>query len=78
MAGKFEVYEDKSGKFRFRLEAGNGEVVASGQSHSTLRGAKDGCAAVQRAAEGATNAPSRRRFPHSVREFATARRLVRR
>ncbi len=27
MAGKFEVYEDKSGKFRFRLKAGNGEVV---------------------------------------------------
>ena len=54
MAGKFEVYEDKSGKFRFRLKAGNGEVVASGQGYSSLKGAKDGCAAVQRAAEGAS------------------------
>lgn len=54
MAGKFEVYEDKSGRFRFRLKAGNGEVVASGQTYATLKGAKDGCAAVQRAAEGAS------------------------
>jgi uncharacterized protein len=54
MAGKFEVYEDKSGKFRFRLKAGNGEVVATGQAYITLKGAKDGAAAVQRAAEGAS------------------------
>ncbi len=24
MAGKFELYTDKAGKFRFRLKAGNG------------------------------------------------------
>lgn len=54
MAGKFEVYEDKGGKFRFRLKAGNGEVVASGQGYASLKGAKEGCAAVQRAAEGAS------------------------
>ena len=24
MAGKFEIYTDKAGKFRFRLKAGNG------------------------------------------------------
>lgn len=53
MAGKFEIYEDKSGKFRFRLKAGNGEVVATGQPYATLKGAKDGAAAVQRAAAGA-------------------------
>ena len=28
MAGKFEVYEDKAGKYRFRLKAGNGQIVA--------------------------------------------------
>ena len=33
MAGTFEVYEDKAGKFRFRLKAGNGEVVASGEAY---------------------------------------------
>lgn len=53
MGGKFEVYEDKSGKFRFRLKAGNGEIVASGEAYNTKDAAKAGCAAVQRAADGA-------------------------
>ncbi len=53
MAGKFEVYEDKAGKFRFRLKAGNGEIVAVGEAYETLAAAKEGCAAVQRAADGA-------------------------
>lgn len=53
LAGKFEVYEDKSGKFRFRLKAGNGEVVAQGQSYESKAGAHAGCAAVQRAAADA-------------------------
>jgi len=53
MSGKFEVYEDQSGKFRFRLKAGNGEIVATGQAYSTLDSAKKGCEAVQRAAAGA-------------------------
>ena len=53
MAGTFEVYEDKAGKFRFRLKAGNGETVAVGEAYDTLAAAKDGCAAVQRAADGA-------------------------
>jgi uncharacterized protein YegP (UPF0339 family) len=54
MAGKFEVYEDKAGKFRFRLKAGNGEVVATGEAYETKAAAKNGCKAVQRAADGAT------------------------
>jgi uncharacterized protein len=54
MAGKFEVYEDKAGKFRFRLKAGNGEIVAVGEAYDTMASAKEGCAAVQRAADGAT------------------------
>ncbi len=54
MAGKFEVYADKGGSFRFRLKAGNGEVVATGQGYSSMAGAKAGCAAVQRAADGAS------------------------
>lgn len=54
MAGKFEVYQDAAGKFRFRLKAGNGEVVATGQAYASLAGAKDGCGAVQRAADGAS------------------------
>ncbi|MBO9524298.1 MAG: DUF1508 domain-containing protein [Nocardioidaceae bacterium] len=54
MAGKFEVYEDKAGTFRFRLKAGNGEVVAVGEAYETKAGAKAGCEAVQRAADGAS------------------------
>ena len=41
MAGKFEVYEDSSGKFRFRLKAGNGEVVATGQAYEAVAAIKD-------------------------------------
>jgi uncharacterized protein YegP (UPF0339 family) len=54
MAAKFEVYEDKSGQFRFRLKAGNGEIVAQGESYPTRAGAHDGCEAVQRAAAAAS------------------------
>ncbi|HSX66712.1 YegP family protein [Nocardioides sp.] len=54
MAGKFEVYEDKAGKFRFRLKAGNGQVVATGEDYETKAAAIKGCEAVQRAAEGAS------------------------
>lgn len=50
MAGKFEVYEDRAGKFRFRLKAGNGEIVASGEGYSTRAAAYKGCESVQRAA----------------------------
>lgn len=53
MAGKFEVYEDKSGKHRFRLKASNGQVVATGEAYETRAAAKKGCESVQRAAEGA-------------------------
>lgn len=54
MAGKFEVYEDARGEYRFRLKAGNGEIVATGEGYSTRTAAHEGTAAVQRAADGAT------------------------
>lgn len=53
MSAKFEVYEDKASKFRFRLKAGNGEVVAQGQAYETRAGAHAGCEAVKRAADAA-------------------------
>jgi uncharacterized protein YegP (UPF0339 family) len=52
MAGTFELYEDETDKFRLR--AGHGEIVAVGEAHVTMAAAKEGCAALQRAAEGAT------------------------
>lgn len=39
MAAKFEVYQDKAGKFRFRLKAPNGQVIATGEAYES----KDGC-----------------------------------
>ena len=53
MAGKFEIYTDKAGKFRFRLKAGNGEVIATGEAYETKSAAIKGTEAVQRAAQGA-------------------------
>jgi uncharacterized protein len=53
VAGKFEVYEDRAGKYRFRLKASNGQVVASGEAYETKAAALKGCESVQRAADGA-------------------------
>ncbi|MEV4666271.1 YegP family protein [Microbacterium sp. LWO12-1.2] len=53
MAGKFELYTDKSGEYRFRLKAGNDEVIATSEGYSSKSGALDGIASVQRNAPGA-------------------------
>ena len=48
MAGKFELYEDKSGKWRFRLKAGNGEIIATGQGYASKSSAVNGIDSVRR------------------------------
>jgi uncharacterized protein YegP (UPF0339 family) len=48
MAGKFEVYKDKSGGFRFRLKAGNGEVIASLESYKSKACALNGVESVKK------------------------------
>lgn len=53
MAGKFELYTDKSGEYRFRLKAGNGEVIATGQGYSSKSGAMNGIDSVRRNAADA-------------------------
>ncbi|HYQ67444.1 YegP family protein [Actinophytocola sp.] len=50
MAAKFEIYEDGKGEFRFRLKAGNGEIVATGESYKSKAGVINGVDAVKRAA----------------------------
>lgn len=52
MAGKFEVYKDKSGGYRFRLKAGNGEVIASSESYKTKASAMNGVDSVKKNASG--------------------------
>ncbi|WP_043660319.1 YegP family protein [Nocardia thailandica] len=54
MAGKFEIFTDAAGKFRWRLKAGNGEVIAASQAYESRDGAKKGIASVQNSAPGAT------------------------
>ncbi len=48
MAGKYEVYKDKSGGFRFRLKAANGEVIASSESYKTKASAMHGIESVKK------------------------------
>ena len=42
MAGKFEITKDKAGKYRFRLKAGNGEIIAVSEAYETKVSAKNG------------------------------------
>ncbi len=48
MAGKFEVYKDKAGKFRFRLKAGNGEVIANSESYESKASCMNGIESVRK------------------------------
>ena len=52
MAGKFELYKDAGGKFRFRLKAGNGEIIASSEAYNSEASAQNGIESVK------TNAPT--------------------
>ncbi|MFT6696057.1 MAG: hypothetical protein ACJAXU_001558 [Paracoccaceae bacterium] len=48
MAGKFEVYNDKAGEFRFRLKAGNGEIILASEGYKARAGVDNGVASVQK------------------------------
>lgn len=48
---KFEMYMDKSGGFRFRLKASNGEIIAVSESYKSKAGCKNGIDSVRRNAE---------------------------
>ena len=50
---KFEVYQDKTGEFRFRLKARNGQIIATGEGYTTMKACENGIASVKKnAAEG--------------------------
>lgn len=53
MAGKFEMYSDKPGEFRFQLKAGNGQVVASSQAYTTKKACLNGIASIRKNAPDA-------------------------
>jgi len=53
MAGKYELYKDKSGKYRFRLKASNGQVIAVGEAYETKASAVKGIESVRKNADSA-------------------------
>ncbi len=48
MAGKFEIYKDKAGEHRFRLKAGNGEVILTSEGYKEKSGCANGIESVRR------------------------------
>lgn len=54
MAGKFELFDDAAGKIRWRLKAGNGEIIAQSQAYESKESAKTGISSLQTNAPGAT------------------------
>jgi uncharacterized protein YegP (UPF0339 family) len=54
MAGKFELYTDAHGKFRFRLKAANGQIIAVGEAYESKPSALNGIESVKTNAPGAT------------------------
>lgn len=45
---KFEVYADKKGEFRFRLKAGNGQIIATSEGYTTLAACNNGIESVKK------------------------------
>lgn len=56
MAGRFELYKDKAGEFRFRLKAGNGEIIGASEGYKAKSGALNGIESVRK------NAPEEKQF----------------
>lgn len=46
--GKFEIYTDKVGEYRFRLKAPNGEIIAVGEGYTTKESCMNGIHSVQK------------------------------
>lgn len=57
---KFEVYKDKKGEFRFRLNAKNGQAILASEGYSSKAGCLNGIESVKK------NAASDARFDKQV------------
>ncbi|HEY8354679.1 MAG TPA: YegP family protein [Methylophilaceae bacterium] len=56
MAGKFEIYKDKAGEFRFRLKASNGQTILASEGYIAKAGCRNGIESVKK------NAPDDARY----------------
>lgn len=45
---KFEIYTDKSGEFRFRLKARNGQIIAVSEGYKAMKSCLNGIDSVRR------------------------------
>lgn len=48
MAGKFELYKDKAGEFRFRLRARNGQIILASEGYKAKASALNGIESVRK------------------------------
>ena len=48
MAGKFELYKDKAGEYRFRLKAGNGDGILVSEGYKAKGSAENGIESVRK------------------------------
>jgi uncharacterized protein len=48
MSGKFELYTDNAGKYRFRLKASNGQTIAASQGYASKKSALEGIESVRK------------------------------
>ena len=53
MAGKFEVYQGTGGEYRFRLKAGNGQVIATGEGYKSKKSCMNGIESIRKNAPDA-------------------------
>lgn len=48
MEPKFEIFKDVAGKFRFRLKAPYGEIIATSEAYDSKQGCESGIASVRK------------------------------
>lgn len=48
MAGKFEIYNDKAGEFRFRLKSSDGKNILSSEGYKNKAGCTNGIESVKK------------------------------
>jgi uncharacterized protein YegP (UPF0339 family) len=56
MAGKFEIYKDKAGEYRFRLKASNGQNILASEGYKAKSGCTNGIESARK------NAPDDARY----------------
>jgi uncharacterized protein YegP (UPF0339 family) len=48
MSGKFEIYKDKAGEYRFRLKASNGQNILASEGYKAKSSCQNGIESVQK------------------------------